>query len=64
MSVKLYMYIYICIYMYVYILHTHIRNLDIQDIYERETSVGMCYTITVKQKTQRLFDEFSYSFNT
>ena len=23
----------------------------------------MCYTITVKQKTQRLFDEFSYSFN-
>ena len=31
--------------------------------YERETSVSMCYTITVKQKT-RLFDEFSYSFNT
>ena len=29
-------------------------------IYERETSVCMCYTITVKQKTQRLFDEFSY----
>ena len=25
-------------------------------IYERETSVGMCYTIKVKQKTQRLFD--------
>ena len=33
-------------------------------IYERETSVFMCYTITVKQKIQRLFDEFSYSFNT
>ena len=33
-------------------------------IFERETSVCMCYTITVKQKTQRLFDEFSYSFNT
>ena len=33
-------------------------------IYERETSVSMCYTITVKQKTQRLFDEFLYSFNT
>ena len=24
----------------------------------------MYYTITVKQKAQRLFDEFSYSFNT
>ena len=24
----------------------------------------MCYTIKVKQKAQRLFDEFSYSFNT
>ena len=22
----------------------------------------MCYTITVKQKTQRLFDEFSYIY--
>ena len=33
-------------------------------IYEQETSVCMYYTITVKQKTQRLFDEFSYSFNT
>ena len=33
-------------------------------VYERETSVCMCYTVTVKQKTQRLFDEFSYSFNT
>ena len=33
-------------------------------IYEQETSVCMCYKITVKQKTQRLFDEFSYSFNT
>ena len=33
-------------------------------IYERETSVCMYYTITVKQKAQRLFDEFSYSFNT
>ena len=40
------------IYIYIYI------------IYERETSVSMCYTITVKQKTQRLFDEFLYSFNT
>ena len=30
-------------------------------IYERETSVSMCYTITVKQKTQRLFDEFSFN---
>ena len=27
------------------------------------SSSCMCYTITVKQKTQRLFDEFSYSFN-
>ena len=33
-------------------------------IYEQETSVCMCYTITVKQKTQRLFDEFLYFFNT
>ena len=33
-------------------------------IYERETRVCMSYTITVKQITQRLFDEFSYSFNT
>ena len=44
-------YIYIHIYIYIY-------------IYERENSVCMCYTITVKQKTQRLCDEFSYSFNT
>ena len=29
-----------------------------------EKPVCVCYTITVKQKTQRLFDEFSYSFNT
>ena len=36
----------------------------LKPIYERETSVCMCYTITVKQKAQRLFDEFSYSFNT
>ena len=28
-----------------------------------EKPVCVCYTITVKQKTQRLFDEFSYSFN-
>ena len=27
-----------------------------------EKPVCMCYTITVKQKTQRLVDEFSYSF--
>ena len=40
--------------MYIYIYY----------IYERQTSVRMGYTITVKQKTQRLFDEFSYSFNT
>ena len=33
-------------------------------IYERETSVYMCYTITIKQKIQSVFDEFSYSFNT
>ena len=31
-------------------------------IFEREISLCMCYTKTVKQKTQRLFDEFSYSF--
>ena len=29
-----------------------------------EKPVCVCYTITVKQKAQRLFDEFSYSFNT
>ena len=40
--------------MYIYIYY----------IYERQTSVRMGYTITVKQKTQRLFDGFSYSFNT
>ena len=50
---NLILYIYICIYIYRHIY-----------IYERETSVCMCYAITVKQKTQRLFDEFSYSFNT
>ena len=49
--VSVYIYTYICIYICIY-------------IYERETSVCMCYTIKVKQKTQRLFDEFSYSFNT
>ena len=27
-------------------------------IYEQETSVSMCYTITVKQKTQHLFNKF------
>ena len=26
--------------------------------------VSMCFTATKKQKTQSLFDEFSYSFNT
>ena len=34
------------------------------DIYEQETSACMCCTVTIKQKTQSLFDEFSYSFNT
>ena len=33
-------------------------------IYEQETSVCMCCVIKIKQKTQRLFDEFSCSFNT
>ena len=32
-------------------------------IYEQETSVSMCCVVNIKQKTQRLFDEFSYSFN-
>ena len=32
-------------------------------IHEQETSVCMCYTVAIKQKTQSLFDEFSYSFN-
>ena len=40
------------------------KNIYIIYTYERETSVCMCYAITVKQKIQRLFDEFSYSFNT
>ena len=44
-------YIYIYIYIYIYVC-----------IFEREISLCMCYTKTVKQKTQRLFDEFSYSF--
>ena len=39
------------IYIYIYVC-----------IFEREISLCMCYTKTVKQKTQRLFDEFSYSF--
>ena len=43
---------YIHIYIYIYI-HIH----------EQETSVCMCYTVAIKQKTQSLFDEFSYSFN-
>ena len=33
-------------------------------MYEQETSVCMCCTVTIKQKTQSLFDEFLYSFNT
>ena len=33
-------------------------------IYEQETSVCMCCVVKIKQKTQRLFDQFSYSFNT
>ena len=31
--------------------------------YEQETSVFMCCAIKIKQKIQRLFDGFSYSFN-
>ena len=31
-------------------------------MYEQESSVCMCCTVTKKQKTK--FDEFSYSFNT
>ena len=50
MNIYIYSSYYIYIYIYIY-------------IYERETSVCMCYTIKVKQKTQRLFDEFLYSFN-
>ena len=33
-------------------------------MYEQETSVCMCWVVKIKQKTQRLFDDFSYSFNT
>ena len=33
-------------------------------IYEQETSVCICCTVAIKQKTQSLFDEFSYFFNT
>ena len=32
--------------------------------YERETSLSMCCATTIKQKTQSLLDEFSYSSNT
>ena len=48
-------------------MHIYENNVNVcayMYIYERETSVCMCYRITVKQKTQRLFDEYSYSFNT
>ena len=31
--------------------------------YEQEISLCMCYTVTIKQKAQSLFDECSYSFN-
>ena len=31
--------------------------------YEQEISLCMCYTVTIKQKTQSLFDECSYSIN-
>ena len=43
---------YIYIYIYIYIL------------YEQETSVCTYCTVTIKQKRQSLFDEFSYSFIT
>ena len=43
--------VYIHIYIYIY-------------IYEQKTSVCMCHAVKIKQKTQRLFDEFSYFFNT
>ena len=37
--------------------------INIKYIYEQETSVCMCCTVTIKQKRQSLFDEFSYSCN-
>ena len=33
-------------------------------IYEQETRVCMCCVVKIKQKTQHLFDKFSFSFNT
>ena len=33
-------------------------------MYEQEASVCMCCTVTIKQKTKSLFDEFLYSSNT
>ena len=33
-------------------------------IYDQETSTSMCCVVQAEQETGRLFDEFSYSFNT
>ena len=39
-------------YMYIYIY-----------VYMNKKPVSLCCVVKVKQKTQRVFDEFSYSFN-
>ena len=49
-----------CCYIGVVNFHGHL----VKYIYEQETSVCMCCTLTIKQKAKSLFDEFLYSFNT
>ena len=44
-------------------LFTYWLNVYIMYTYEQEISLCMCYTVTIKQKTQSLLDECSYSFN-
>ena len=46
------MYIYICIYIYIYIyMYIYVNKKPVR-------GVRMCCTVTIKQKTQSLFDKF------